>query len=615
MAFEPGTALLDALPDAVVALEPEGRVLWWNKTAEKLFGWTAAEAVGRLVFELIVPADGMQQEMQRLREATQSGQVVYEDIRRRSDGLLMHASICTRAVLAADGRVEYLLTSANDVTALKVSRNAKLLRSRFGDLIESTPDAIVVVDSSARIVLVNSHTERLFGYTREQLIGHAVEVLLPDRHRAGRLATRSLTLAQAGPPATPYGTELHGLTKHGAEFPMEITSCSLHTEEGPMVMTSVRDITDRKKAEQKFRDLLESAPDAMVIVDSRGRIVLVNSQAEALFGYRRDELLGQSVEVLIPERARTRHTAFRSDYFERPKLRAMGAGLELHGRRKNGSEFPVEVSLSPLSTEEGQLVSSAIRDVTERRRFEQRLRDANRMKSEFLANMSHELRTPLNGIIGFSEFLYDEKPGRLNAKQKEYLHDILSSGRHLLQLINDILDLSKVEAGRMELYPERFDLPALIEETCATISPLAVEKEIRIRTSGADGMQVELDRQKLKQVLLNLLSNAVKFTPAGGRIEVRHALEPGGGLRIEVADSGIGIRPEDLGKLFVEFQQIDGGAGRRYGGTGLGLALVKRIVELQGGAVEVTSEPGRGSCFAVRLPVASAHSEIGKRPV
>lgn len=614
MTFEPGTALLDALPDAVAALAPDGHVLWWNATAADMFGYPREHAIGRTIFDLIVPPEGLDEELRALDTAATGTQVLYESVRRRRDGVLVHVSICTRAVRDPSGAVEYLLSSQKDVTRLKVERNSKLLDSRFGDLVDSLPDAIVIVDVSARIVSMNVHAERLFGYRRSELIGHTVEVLVPERERAGRLASRSQSLAQAGEPSVPSGTQLNGLRKDSTEFPMEITSCPLHTEEGPMVMNAVRDLTDRRKAEQKFRDLLESAPDAMVIVDSLGSIVLVNTQAERLFGYRRDELLGKRIEILVPARSRAAHVGFRSRYFDHPHPRAMGVGLDLYGRRKDGTEFPVEVSLGPLDTEEGPLVSSAIRDVTERRKVEQRLQSANRMKSEFLANMSHELRTPLNGIIGFSEFLHDERPGTLNPKQKEYINDILMSGRHLLQLINDILDLSKVEAGRMELFPERFELAQAIDEVCTAISPLAAKGGIEVDCPSAGRrFDVELDRQKLKQVLLNLLSNAVKFTPSGGRIAIAHAVDADDWLEISVEDSGIGIKPEHLGQLFVEFQQIDSGTSRRYGGTGLGLALVKRIVELQGGTITVESQPGSGSVFTVRLPRHTSKSAAPSR--
>ena len=359
-----------------------------------------------------------------------------------------------------------------------------------------------------------------------------------------------------------------------------------------------------KQVETRFRDLLESMPDAIVMVDVTGRIVLANSQAESLFGYGAGELLGQPVETLLPDRFQGAHHRHRAGFFAQPRTRAMGAGLELHGLRKDGTEFPVEISLSPLETEDGTFVSSAIRDVTERKRFEETLREASRMKSEFLATMSHELRTPLNAIIGFSELLVDELPGPLNARQKEYLEDVLSSGRHLLQLINDVLDLSKVEAGKMELFPETFTLPAAVDEVCSIISPLAKKKNISVRREIAPAIgDVTLDEQRFKQILYNLLSNAVKFTGEGGSVRIVAALENRSWFRLQVHDTGIGIKPEDLGKLFIEFRQLDASFARRHQGTGLGLALTKKIVELHKGSISVESWPNQGSTFTVILPM------------
>jgi PAS domain S-box-containing protein len=598
--------LWEETPDAIIAISGEGKILFWNRAAESIFGYARAEAVGQSLTALVVPTEYFETETRILEQALSTGLAVYESIRRRKDGSLVHVSISSRAVRDEGGRLRCVLSTKKDVTHLKVLRDAKLLEAKFRDLLESTPDAIVMVNVTGRIVMLNSQAERVFGYPRDELLGKPVETLLPLRYRASHNQHRVNFFAQARTRTMGAGLELYGLRRNGEEFPVEISLSPLSTDEGMMVISAVRDITDRKKADQKFRALLESAPDAMVIVGIDGRIALVNSQTERLFGYPRNELLGQPVEILVPQRFQGKHPGHRGGFFAQPRARAMGAGLELFGRRRDGTEFPVEISLSPLETEDGMFVSSAIRDASERKHIEQTLQEANRLKSEFLASMSHELRTPLNGIIGFSEFLADEKPGKLNGKQKEYLGDILNSGRHLLQLINDILDLSKVEAGKMQVLPETFQIVEALDEVSAVTNSLARKKDIVIEQDVAAPVdQVLLDRQKFIQVLYNLVSNAVKFTEAGGQVGIAvDAVDPGK-LRLRVRDTGIGIRPEDLGKMFVEFQQIDSTAARRHEGTGLGLALTKRLVELQGGSISVESEVGRGSLFTVLLPVRS----------
>jgi protein-histidine pros-kinase len=594
-------------PDAVLAVAPDGRVLYWNRAAENIFGYSAADAVGQPLGALIIPPDRLEEEQRTFRDAATQDLVVYESVRRRKDGSLVHVSVSTKPVHDASGRLAFLLSTKKDVTHLKVLRDAKLLEARFRDLLESTPDAIVMVNITGRIVLVNSHAEQLFGYARGTMIGQPIEKLLPERFRMAHNGHRIAFFQQPRTRTMGAGLELYGQRSNGEEFPVEISLSPIVTEEGTMVMSAVRDITVRKRADQKFRDLLESAPDAMVIVGREGRITLVNSQTERLFGYSRQELLGQPVENLVPERYRARHVGNRSTFFTQPRARSMGVGLDLYGLRRDGSEFPVEISLSPLQTEEGLFVSSAIRDATERKRFERALQDASRLKSEFLASMSHELRTPLNGIIGFSELLIDGKPGAMNARQKEYLSVILSSGRHLLQLINDVLDLSKVEAGRMELRPESFELDGVIDEVSSVVSALARQKKIAIGKQMAPGIgPVTLDRQKFAQVLYNLVANAVKFSDDGGQVTILADRPQEGLLRIQVRDTGIGIREEDFGDLFVEFRQLDSGSTRRYDGTGLGLALTKKIIEFQGGTIAVASEVGQGSTFTVTLPLPAA---------
>ncbi|HZR27241.1 MAG TPA: PAS domain-containing sensor histidine kinase [Terriglobales bacterium] len=381
------------------------------------------------------------------------------------------------------------------------------------------------------------------------------------------------------------------------------------------------------RAETRFRNLLEAAPDGILEVDQQGNITLLNQAAEKMFGYSRDELLGLKVEKLVPDSVRPQHHRHRDNYTSHPQVRPMGSGLQLKAQRKDGSLFPVEISLSPNMVDGEFHVIALIRDISERKQAEDHLRavreqyttelaaknqelerrnreieQANRLKSEFMASMSHELRTPLHTIIGFSELLTEEIEGPLNEKQKRFLGHILRDSSHLLELINEVLDLSKIESGRLALQFTSFNFSECVQEVLTGIQQRAIAKEIRIEQRAMYDGPLYADRLRVKESLYNLLSNAVKFTPDHGTVWIESSAH-GGSLVITVGDTGVGIPSEEHANIFEKFYQVGNTTAGVREGTGLGLPITKQLVEMHGGHISVKSQPQQGSEFALTLPL------------
>jgi PAS domain S-box-containing protein len=372
------------------------------------------------------------------------------------------------------------------------------------------------------------------------------------------------------------------------------------------------------ESREQFRAVAETANDGIITADAQGRIVFFNQAAGRLFGHSPEEMIGRPLTAIMPQRFHRAHQWAFERYAAGGPAKIVGKTVELIGTRKDGGEFPIELSLADWRADNGRFFTAVVRDITDRKDFEAQLRSQNqlleaqnreiqqadRLKSEFLANMSHELRTPLNAIIGFAQLMHDGKVGPIAAVHQEYLGDILSSARHLLQLVNDVLDLAKVEAGKMDFSPEPVQLSKLIGEVRQVLQTLSARKHLKVEIEVAPAVeQLVIDPAKLKQVLYNYLSNAIKFTADGGRIIVRGLPEDARSFRLEVEDNGIGVKAEDIEKLFIEFQQLEGGIAKRHQGTGLGLALTKKIVEAQGGQVGVQSVAGEGSLFYAVLPM------------
>ena len=594
-----------ASTDLLCIVDVDGRFLRVNPAWQRTFGYTPADMLDRPYSDFVHPDDVVRSATEAAAIFAYGTPIASLDNRYRCrDGSYRWLNWNA----AAEPETGLIFAGARDITA---NREADRARALLAAIVDSTPDGIVGSTLDGIIVSWNPAATRNYGYTAEDVIGRPLDFLLP----ADRTSETAANLRRVTTGEQVASHDTVRLRKDGTSIHVALAVSPIRDSDGTVVGATFvsRDLTNRVKAEERFRRLVQFAPVAMVIVDRNATIVLANNRTNDLFGYPPDELVGQPIERLVPQRFHDAHLPYRREYLADPEPRSMGAGRELIARRSDGSEFPVEISLAPLDTDEGTLVSAAILDLTIRNQAEKASADARdealaaaRIKSQFVATVSHEIRTPMNGVIGLTRLLLHTP---LNPAQRRYAEAIRTSGAALLTIINDILDFSKIEAGKIELVDADFDLHVLLEEVVQVAAETGWAKDLEVLGYYPPTLvrAVRGDAGRLRQILLNLLGNAVKFTQHGEvllrTVSAADTVHGRPQLTFAVTDTGIGISLADLADLFEPFSQIDAAADRQFGGTGLGLTICHQLVGLMGGQLDVESAPGHGSTFTFTIPL------------
>jgi PAS domain S-box-containing protein len=605
--------LLEAAPDAMVVVNQAGEIVLLNVRAEKEFGYSRDELVGQKVKNLIpegfaerLISDGTRTAAEALAQQIGTG---IELIGRRKDGTQFPIELMLSPLESTEG---ILVTAA--IRDISVRRDAEnhlaRMEGRYRGLLEAAPDAMVVVNPGGEIVLLNVQAEKQFGYRRDELVGQKVKNIIPEGFAERLVADALRTTADALAQQIGTGIELTGRRKNGSDFPIEIMLSPLESAEGILVTAAIRDISVRKETEKhlarmegRYRGLLEAAPDAMVVVNPGGEIVLLNVQAEKQFGYSRDELVGQKVKNIIPEGFAERLVADALRSAEDALAQQIGTGIELTARRKNGSNFPIELMLSPLESAEGVLVTAAIRDITTRKKAEANLLDkveelnrSNEELGQFAYIASHDLQEPLRMVASYTQLLSRRYKGKLDADADEFIAFAVDGASRMQRLIQDLLTYSRVGTKGQDL------LDVSSEEA---LQQALINLRSAIEDSGAlvthDPLPAVLaDEMQLIQLFQNLVGNAIKYqSPGIPKVHISAAKNDAYKWVFSVKDNGLGIDPQYFEKIFGMFQRLH--KREEFAGTGIGLAICKKIVERHGGSISVESQPGHGSTFQFAL--------------
>ena len=594
--------LLEAAPDATVCVDESGRIVLVNAQAERQFGYPREELAGQPVEILVPDASKARHAVLRTGYAANPtprlmGARVNLSCRRR-DGTIFPADIALSALHTDQGTL--VSAAVRDVTQ---QRQAALAQARLASIIESAHDAILSLDLDGLITSWNRGAERLYGYTATEIIGRHCDLLLP----AGQRSDVHKTLASL---ARGEGIEKHKaepVRKDGTAIQVMVTLASIADKTGTVTGLSavVRDISAQQRAGIRFRGLLEAGPDAMVCVDSGGQIVLVNAQAERLFGYPREELAGQPVEILVPDAIKAGHPALRAGYTADPTPRQMGAGLDLSGRRRDGTTFPAEIALSALDTDQGILISAAIRDVTQQRQARDDLMRTTRNLESLTYSIAHDLRTPLRSLAGFSAALVEEYADVLGETGRDYTARIEAASEHIGEVLDSLVRLSRVSQAEISFQP--VDLGAEAARIAGELQRQDPGRHVTFTIQ--QPAQARADPGLIHTVLYNLLQNAWKFTTGrdDATIEFGMTHVADGRVCCYVRDNGAGFDPAYAGRLFQSFQRLH--TRDEFPGTGVGLASVRQIVDRHGGHTWAEGTLGNGATFFFTLPAAEPSAQ------
>jgi PAS domain S-box-containing protein len=607
--------LLDGMPSYALMMRPDGTILALNQRMAAIFQRERDELIGQNYFDLSPDIEVEDELKARFARAIRSKTQQTEEF---EFGGIQFESRMTPII--DNGEVFALVTSSYDITHLKQTEIAlRKSKEYFRSVWDAAAEGILLTNSDGEITLVNKQIESQFGYSREELIGQSVDILLPEANRGIHVQHRQAYIAEPDVRPMGIGRDLAGRRKDGSVFPVEVSLSYIENDGELLLMALVVDITARKqaeaalrKSEEQFRSVLESAAEGILVTDRGGDIILVNREIERQFGYAREELVGSPVDILLPETQRQIHLRHRKRYMTHPDVRSMGVGRELMGRRKDGSVFPVEVSLSYTQSDE-LLVMAFVVDISERKQIERERLDHEKLQLEvkkerelielrqrFMSMISHEFRTPLTAIASSCEIL-DHYYDRLTNEQRiERVRGLNSYVHIMVSLLDDILMLNKIQAGMVELQPEPLELDKVCRRVFDTAVTIDRERHQMVFSAQQVPRIIQADRRVLEHILSNLLSNAIKYSPPGTQIDFQLSSDEDR-LRFVVKDEGRGIPEEEQKRLFQPFHRARN--AQDVSGTGLGLAIVKSNVELYGGSIRFQSAEGKGTTFWVELPV------------